>query len=97
MTTMHLDLEWDSDKAAANIRKHAVDFDEAATVFLDVLSLTIPDPHHSSPGDERFVTIGRSHRDRILIVVHVDRQDAIRIISARVATGRERQQYADET
>ena len=59
-------FEWDGEKARRNREKHGVDFDEAATIFGDPLSVTISDPEHSSPGDERFVTTGRSCAGRIL-------------------------------
>ena len=68
-------------------------FDEATTVFDDPLSVTRRDPLHSDEED-RFITIGRSHLNRILVVVHMDRGDNIRIISARPGTGREKKQYA---
>jgi uncharacterized DUF497 family protein len=90
---MGLTFEWDDRKARANLRKHGVSFEEASTIFGDPLSITIPDPLHSDD-EERFVTIGSTsdHR-RILVVVHVDRNGRIRIISARPATLRERKQY----
>jgi uncharacterized protein len=81
-------VSWDPRKAAAN-RSHGVDFDEAASVFLDPLSITFPDPDHSH-GEQRYVTIGRSFRERTLVVVHTDREREIRVISARRATPRER-------
>jgi uncharacterized DUF497 family protein len=87
-------FEWDEDKASQNIRKHGVSFEEAATVFGHPLSLTINDPLHSTE-EERFVTIGLSFRHRVLVVVHMDRGDSIRIISARVATRRERKLYEE--
>lgn len=58
-------FEWDSEKARSNARKHVISFEEAATIFGDRLSVTISDREHSSPGDERFVTIGPSHTGRI--------------------------------
>jgi uncharacterized protein len=89
-------FEWDTDKARSNRKKHGVDFDEAASIFADPLSVTISDPQHSSPGDERFVTIGRSHAGRILVVVHSDQADTVRVISARPATRPERTHYETE-
>ncbi|HOQ99870.1 MAG TPA: BrnT family toxin [Anaerolineae bacterium] len=89
---MGLCFEWDPAKAKRNLSKHAISFEEAATVFGDPLSLTIEDPLHSSE-EEHFVTIGRSMRERTLVVVHTERQDMIRIISARVATAHERSAY----
>lgn len=91
---MALEFEWDRRKAAANERKHGVSFEEAAGVFGDPLSLTIGDPDHSSEED-RFVTIGASPRGRTIVVVHTDRADRVRIVSARVATRRERAQYEE--
>jgi hypothetical protein len=87
-----LRFEWNRSKALLNIRKHGIAFEEASTVFGDSLSLTIPDTFHSI-GEERFITIGTSVKGRILVVVHTDRYDVIRIISARKATRNERNQY----
>ena len=89
---MSLSFEWDAQKASANERKHGVSFDEAATAFGDPLSVTIPDPDHSEDED-RFILLGSTYRGRILVVVHTDRGDNIRIISARRATRTERRQY----
>ena len=91
---MPLLFEWDEKKAQQNIRKHGASFKEAATVFGDLLSLTIEDPLHSDEED-RFVTIGESFRRRILVVVHTERGSNIRIISARTATRRERRTYEE--
>ena len=87
-------FEWHGKKAAANKKKHGVSFEEATTVFTDVLSLTIPDPLHSEE-EERFVIIGRSSQQRILVVVHTDFGKHIRIISARLATAHERKRYEE--
>jgi uncharacterized DUF497 family protein len=87
-----LTFEWDRGKAVKNLRKHGIEFEEAATVFGDPLSLTIPDEVHSRR-EVRFVTMGQSSRARLLVVVHTDRGDVIRIIGARVATSRERRSY----
>ena len=92
---MGLTFEWDAVKAQENLRKHGVSFEEASTVFGDPLSLTIEDPLHSEEED-RFVTIGESIRRRILVVVHTERGDTIRIISARRATSRERRVYEED-
>ena len=89
---MPLTFEWDGKKAGSNARKHGLSFEEASTVFGDQLSLTIPDPAHSEKED-RLVTIGRSHRGRLLVVVHTERGDNIRLISARPASRRERRAY----
>ena len=87
--------EWDAVRAKANLRKHGVSFEEAATVFRDPLALTFADPDHSG-GEEREITIGRSARQLVLFVSHGLRRDRIRIISARKATRREREQYEED-
>jgi uncharacterized protein len=89
---MDLNFEWNEDKAAENLRKHGVSFDEAVTVFGDAFSMTIPDLVHSAQ-EERFVDIGRSASGRLLVVVYVERGTHIRIISCRKATPAERRQY----
>jgi uncharacterized DUF497 family protein len=91
---MALTFEWDKQKAVENRRKHGVSFEEAATVFGDPLSITIPDPLHSHR-ENRFVIIGRSTRHVLLVVVHTDRKGMIRIISARRATVHERKNYEE--
>ena len=88
-------FEWEETKAQANLKKHQVSFEEASTVFGDPLSLTIDDPVHSEE-ESRFVTVGKSITGRVLIVVHSDRGDYIRIIGARKATRHERKQYESE-
>jgi uncharacterized protein len=90
---MGLTFEGDSRKALVNLRKHGVAFEEASTVFADPSSITIHDPNHSSSEEERFVTIGASSAGYLVVVVHCDRQERIRIISARLATRRERHEY----
>ena len=82
------------EKAVENLAKHGVSFDEASTVFQDVLSATIADPLHST-AEERFVLIGNSCHNRLLVVVHTDRGDRVRIISARPATKRERRDHEE--
>ena len=85
-------FEWDGNKATANVKKHRVAFGEAVTVFYDPLAATFGDPDHS--GDEsRFVTVGYSARGRLLVVCHVQRGVATRLISARRATARERRRH----
>jgi uncharacterized DUF497 family protein len=91
---MKPNFEWDEDKAKANIRNHRVSFDEAATVFGDPLSITIPDPDHSVD-EERYVDIGRSDRGRILVVAYTERGRNIRIISCRRAIRGERRRYEE--
>jgi uncharacterized DUF497 family protein len=81
-------------RARRNLAAHGVSFDEASTVFRDPLSITVGDPLHSEDED-RLVVIGRSHRSNLLVVVHVERGDHIRIISARPATSRERIAYEE--
>ncbi len=90
---MALTFEWDKTKAGRNITKHKISFEEASTIFGDPLSITIEDPIHSFLGEERFITIGLSYHGKILVVAHCDRDDTVRIISARLATGKERMVY----
>ena len=85
-------FEWDPRKAAANLRKHSVTFDEAMTVFSNWESMTIPDPDHSRT-EVRYVTMGTAFTSKLLVVVHTDRGDNIRIISARRSSRRERKGY----
>jgi uncharacterized DUF497 family protein len=87
-------FEWDPNKARRNLEIHGVSFDEACTAFKDTLSLTIRDPLHSDEED-RFILIGNSGRNRLLVVVHTERGENIRIISARKATKKERKQYEE--
>jgi len=89
---VNTEFEWDPVKAATNLEKHGVSFAEAATVFFDPLSLTVADPTHSV-GEERLIITGLSYHRRQLVVVHSDRGDRIRIISARLATPSERKNY----
>lgn len=91
---MPLNFEWDEDKAKSNLRKHEVSFEEAATIFGDVLSLTIPDVAHSQ-AEERFIILGSSYQGKLLVVVHTERGDSVRIISARLASRHERRQYEE--
>ncbi|MDB4908090.1 MAG: hypothetical protein JWO05_2874 [Gemmatimonadetes bacterium] len=92
---MGLRFTWSPQKAAGNRRKHGVTFEEAATAFGDPLSLTIPDPDHSED-EERFILIGLSVNRRSLVVVHVERaEDEYQLISARIATRRERTLYEE--
>ena len=86
--------EWDPKKAKENLRKHSVSFEEAATVFLDPLTLTFPDPDHSDEED-REITIGVTTKHRVVFVSHCQRGDRIRIIGARKATRKERKQYEE--
>ena len=86
---------WDRAKAAANLRKHGVAFDEAATAFGDPLSITVPDPEHSV-GEQRWLLVGLSAAGRLLVVAHTEHGDEIGIITARPATRRERQTYEED-
>ncbi len=90
---MHIDIEWDVDKAAANLKKHGIRFEEAATSLLDPLALAQEDA--SSEGEARWVLVGMSSRARLLTVVYTLRGDhRIRLISARKATRKEADYYA---
>jgi uncharacterized DUF497 family protein len=89
-------FEWDSRKATANFNKHAISFEDAATVFLDPLATTFPDPDHSR-GENREITIGYTMKGRLVFVSHCERGNRIRIISARPATRTERDQYEKGT
>lgn len=87
-------FEWDSLKAAANLRKHGISFNEAATVFDDPLAITYPDPDHPE-FEKRQVTFGESATHRLLVISQVERSGSIRIISARKATRKERKIYEE--
>ena len=89
---MPLEFRWDRGKADANLEKHGVSFEEASAVFGDPLSITVPDPDHSED-EARFVLVGQSFRGKHLVVVHSEREGGIRIVSARLATRRERRDY----
>ena len=91
-----MEFEWDSEKATQNLGKHNVSFHEAATAFGDPLSVTFPDPNHSI-GENRHIIVGISQHNRLLIIAHTDRDDRIRIISARAATRREMRFYEEES
>ncbi|QLE48934.1 BrnT family toxin [Nostoc sp. C057] len=84
--------QWDRDKAAANLRKHGVDFADAVTVFSDDLAITITDERFD---EERFITIGIDAFNRVLVVVYTWRNDEIRLIYARQATRYEQKQYEE--
>ena len=87
-----MEFEWHPEKTEINVKKHDVSFAYASTMFGDPLSLTFHDPDHSDEED-RYITIGSSADDVLLIVSHTDREGRIRIISARKATRRERRIY----
>jgi uncharacterized DUF497 family protein len=89
---MGLIFEWDDNKGTANAIKHGVAFTEAGTIFGDEQSITIPDFKHSQK-EPRFITMGMSQNGRLLIVIHTDRGNHLRITSARPASRKERKQY----
>ena len=91
---MNPNFEWDPEKAKKNIRKHDVSFDEASSVFDDPMFITVIDEEHSSD-EERYITIGISNKNRLLLVAHTERDDHIRIISARKATRNEEKFYEE--
>lgn len=83
-------FEWDEEKAESNFQKHGVSFEDASTVFADPFLLVMPDPRHT---ESRYIVLGRSSSDQVLVVIHAERGDNIRIISARQATPREKRSY----
>ena len=89
-----MDFEWDPAKADSNARKHGVTFAEAATAFGDPLSFTIDDPDHSVV-ENRYILMGLTVWGRLVVVVHVERGEIIRIINARLATRNERTIYEE--
>ena len=91
-----LAFAWKPAKAAINLEKHGVSFDEAATVFRNPLAKVLPDPTHSQ-GEERAIMIGHSEGGRLLLVVFMQREDRIRIISAREVSRRERREYEEHS
>lgn len=88
-TTIYGDFEWDNAKAAANVRKHGVTFEEASTVYEDPDALDAPDLEDPT----RFMILGRSYQARVLFVIHAERRERIRIISARKASPAQRKKY----
>ena len=89
-----MSYEWESDKAKLNFRKHHIRFEEARTVFSDPMFVTVVDEEHSVDED-RYITIGFSNQNRLILVAHTDQEGVIRIISARKATKSEQKFYAD--
>jgi uncharacterized protein len=89
-----MEFEWNPDKAIINLKKHNISFQEATTVFDDSLSVTFPDPDHST-GESRYVIIGMSRLGQLLVVSHTDREARTRIISARRASRHERRFYEE--
>ncbi|MGH7584120.1 MAG: BrnT family toxin [Gemmatimonadales bacterium] len=89
-------FEWDPAKAAANLRKHGVSFDEATTVFADPLSMLRFDPDHAR-SEDRFLVLGRSRQDRLIIVSFAERGNRTRLISARLVSRSERHNYEEDS
>ena len=88
-------FEWDAKKAESNAQKHGIAFEEASTVFGDPLALLMPDPDHSI-AEQRYVLLGSSNQQRLLVVAFAERPPRTRLISARQATRRERRRYEEE-
>jgi hypothetical protein len=91
---MMLHFEWDTEKASTNLQKHQVGFDEASPIFDDPQFITFLDEEHSVD-EERCITIGLSNKNRLLMVAHTERNEDIRIISARKATKNEEKFYQE--
>lgn len=89
-----MQFEWDRDKAAKNLKKHGVSFDEAVTIFYDPLSATFPDPDHSV-GEHRFISVSYSSGSRLLVLSYTERGTIVRLISARLATAKERKRHEE--
>jgi uncharacterized DUF497 family protein len=92
---MLMKFEWDEEKAKANVSKHGVSFDEAKTVFDDLLYVDFFDPDHSDD-EERYIIVGHSERNRLLVVSYTERGRRTRLISAREATRQEQDAYEEE-
>ncbi|ELS00050.1 hypothetical protein GLO73106DRAFT_00039030 [Gloeocapsa sp. PCC 73106] len=90
----NMQFEWNNEKAASNLAKHGVSFEEAKTVFDDPLYVDFYDPDHSED-EERYLIVGQSNRGRLLIVSYTERRDSIRLISAREVTRTEREAYEE--
>lgn len=91
---MKLTFEWDEAKARENLKKHKVNFDEGKTIFNDPFLLTFPDVE-SSESEERYINIGMSAKNRVLVLIHTERRGKVRIISCRKAKARERRYYEE--
>lgn len=87
-------FEWDTDKARSNLMKHVVSFEEATTVFDDPLYVDFFDPDHSDD-EERYIMVGQSQQGRLIVVSYTERSSGVRLISARVATRREKDAYEE--
>ena len=92
---MPYSFEWDPARATSNLKDHGVSFDEATTVFGDLLAMNMPDPDRSE-GEERFLVLGMSEKSRLVVVSYAERSPRTRIISARLATGHERRKYEND-
>lgn len=89
-----MEYEWDKVKARSNLMKHGVSFEEARTVFDDPLYIDFFDPDHSDD-EERYIVVGKSRQDRLIVVSYTERKSGIRVISAREATRREKDAYEE--
>ena len=89
-----MEFEWDKNKAKTNLSKHRISFDEAKTVFDDLFYIDFYDPDYSD-NEDRYIIIGESQQRRLLIVSYTEREDRIRLISAREATKKEREDYEE--
>jgi uncharacterized DUF497 family protein len=92
-------FEWNPNKAQSNIEKHGITFEEAATVFLDILHISVFDDEHSEY-EERWITLGKNSNDHLIVVIHTfeehnEQKATLRIISARKATKHEQKQYEE--
>jgi uncharacterized protein len=85
---------WDHEKAAVNSKKHGISFEEASSAFGDPLSMTLPDPDHST-GEKRYILVGETLGRKLVVVAHTERGSNIRIISARPASRAERRAYEE--
>ena len=92
-----LEFTWDPAKASANLKNHGVSFQDASTVFRNPLATVLPDPTHTTAQEQRSLIIGHSAAGRLLLVVFTERDERIRIISARDASGRERREYEEHS
>ena len=90
-----VEFEWEDEKADSNLTKHGVSFEEGATIFNDPEIATIFDPDHSED-EERYVSIGISIQGNLLVIVHTEREERIRLISCRKATNAERKVYENK-
>jgi uncharacterized protein len=90
-----VEFEWDDEKADSNLEKHGVSFEEGATIFNDPEIATIFDPDHSK-NEERYISLGISIQGNLLVIVHMERNDRIRLISCRKATNAERRTYENK-